>query len=302
MHFERLLLSLALLSCVAVQASGGYSSPSSSSSSSSARLSAAFSPPPPFPYLRHSLTTPLLHRSTSQSAPSTHPSADPDEQSPTPSPALPPPAQQQAAYPVPSSRRSLLSFAPPLLAALTVAAGGAPQPASARASALTRGLVNLVRVREGTDLLLSRLREGKLSGFQTAIKLLLLDTDLRNSARDAAIGLGDLGLVGRVSMAGSIGETVFFRLAQVVEWDGWDKLDRDVGEQFTRMTPEKVAFATRGLTSVKFEVARLLALFPREEVAEAERLYREIFVQGNGVAPTGGGGGEPSEQNGFISF
>jgi hypothetical protein len=40
-------------------------------------------------------------------------------------------------------------------------------------------------------------------------------------------------------------------LSQIVEYDGWDKMNRmDIREKFQQMTPEKIKFAKKGFTEV----------------------------------------------------
>jgi hypothetical protein len=152
-----------------------------------------------------------------------------------------------------SRRRSLLAVA----AACTVLK---PAVASSAVSirAVKKAIVNIVRVRQGALLLEGRLDENLLDGFQDGIKLLAMDTDLRNNVKVACEGLSELGLESRQQDAEYRADRVVQFLSQIVEYDGWDKMNRmDIREKFQQMTPEKIKFAKKGFT----EVIWLLDLF-----------------------------------------
>ena len=138
---------------------------------------------------------------------------------------------------------------------------------------IKRAIVNIVRVRQGALLLESRLDANLLDGFQDGIKLLAMDTDLQSNVKIACEGLTELGLESRQRDAEYRADRVVQFLSQIVEYDGWDKMNRmDIREKFQAMTPEKIKFAKRGFTEVSKEIAALLALFPQDLVAECEEV------------------------------
>lgn len=52
----------------------------------------------------------------------------------------------------------------------------------------------------------------------------------------------------------------------------------DIREKFQQMTPEKVAFAKRGLGLVREEISLFLRFFPEDLVTECEGLYLEMYA------------------------
>ncbi len=146
-----------------------------------------------------------------------------------------------------SRRRSLLAVAAATCTVLK------PDVALSAVSirAVKKAIVNIVRVRQGALLLEGRLDENLLDGFQDGIKLLAMDTDLRNNVKVACEGLSELGLESRQQDAEYRADRVVQFLSQIVEYDGWDKMNRmDIREKFQQMTPEKIKFAKKGFTEV----------------------------------------------------
>jgi hypothetical protein len=156
-----------------------------------------------------------------------------------------------------------------------------PQPVAAMTvRELKRALVNIVRVREGVSLLQGRLEDNMLSGFQDGVKLLVSDTNLRENVKLACAGLAELNLgSSSVKVAEDKADRIVNFISQVVEYDGWDKMNRmDIREKFQEMTPQKIAFAKRGLNEVRKEIANLLSLFPPDLVKECEELYKDMYA------------------------
>lgn len=178
------------------------------------------------------------------------------------------------------SRRHLASPGAVAFAIIVCTALIQPEAASAMTMrTLKRALVNLVRVREGSALLQRRLDENLLSGFQDGVKLLVSDTNLSENVRLALQGLVELDRQSSLKIAEEKGDKIVQFISQVVEYDGWDKMNRmDIREKFQAMTPEKIAFAKRGLTEVRKEIDGLFSLFPPELIVQSEELYQEIYA------------------------
>ena len=86
--------------------------------------------------------------------------------------------------------------------------------------ALKRALVNIIRVRQGTIVLESRLDANLLDSFQDYVKLMVADTDLRNNAKVVCEGMAELGLDSRLRDAEYRAERVVTFISQIVEYDG----------------------------------------------------------------------------------
>jgi hypothetical protein len=63
-----------------------------------------------------------------------------------------------------------------------------PKEAEARVNPRIAALVSVVRLRYGTDFLFERLEQNQTDGFQTGLKLLLRDTNIKARCREAAAG------------------------------------------------------------------------------------------------------------------
>ena len=85
---------------------------------------------------------------------------------------------------------------------------------------LKRALVNMIRVREGSGLLLELLNENLLDGFQDGVKLLVADTELRSNVKVACQGLIELNRESSVRAAEDKGDRIVSFITQVVEYDG----------------------------------------------------------------------------------
>ena len=96
-----------------------------------------------------------------------------------------------------------------------------PEAASAMTiRQLKRALVNMIRVREGSGLLLELLNENLLDGFQDGVKLLVADTELRSNVKVACQGLIELNRESSVRAAEDKGDRIVSFITQVVEYDG----------------------------------------------------------------------------------
>uniref|UniRef100_A0A7S4UB80 Uncharacterized protein n=1 Tax=Guillardia theta TaxID=55529 RepID=A0A7S4UB80_GUITH len=166
---------------------------------------------------------------------------------------------------------------------LSVLLGYSP-PASA-VSYSTKGLVNTIRLKEGVRYLLLYSLTGKeVDSFQQEVKFLFRDTNPSRNLEAACSALIDDSeepprlTPNAVQAQLSAGKIVEF-LSKLVEYDGWDKLDKeDINPKFQRMTEQKIKFATRGLNAIIEEIDHFLALFPADQVREAQEVYNEVFA------------------------
>jgi len=149
---------------------------------------------------------------------------------------------------------------------LSVLLGYSP-PASA-VSYSTKGLVNTIRLKEGVRYLLLYSLTGKeVDSFQQEVKFLFRDTNPSRNLEAACSALIDDSeepprlTPNAVQAQLSAGKIVEF-LSKLVEYDGWDKLDKeDINPKFQRMTEQKIKFATRGLNAIIEEVKFLYSKF-----------------------------------------
>lgn len=73
---------------------------------------------------------------------------------------------------------------------------------------LKRALVNIVRVREGSILLSTRLEDNLLDGFQDSVKLLVADTQLKENVNLACQGLSELQIDTSLRLAEEKGDRI----------------------------------------------------------------------------------------------
>lgn len=152
------------------------------------------------------------------------------------------------------------------------------QPAMATRRSTLRGLVNVIRAKEGIKFLETRLQADLLDGFQEGLKLLFRDTEIDVSMKLAAEGLEELGVGTRLARAQDQTARTVYMMSQVVEYDGWDRINKmEINEKFQEMTPEKVEFAKKGLSQVSRNLAMFLELFPEEAREEAQQVYEGVY-------------------------
>ncbi|CAM9921549.1 unnamed protein product [Ectocarpus fasciculatus] len=108
------------------------------------------------------------------------------------------------------------------------------------------------------------------------VKGVLRGLTLQESIKDAVLYLPR----GKRQAAGDAGQSAVEYLASVVEFDAWDKLDKDWTSNVAlrNMTPENVMFVRMALDASGSALDTFLRQFESADVDSARELYRLYFL------------------------
>ncbi|CAM9875599.1 unnamed protein product [Ectocarpus sp. 4 AP-2014] len=142
---------------------------------------------------------------------------------------------------------------------------------------LSRCLVNAVNAREFCRRLEADLAAGRNEQeCRGMVKGVLRSLSLQESIKDAVLYLPR----GKRQAAGDAGQSAVEYLASVVEFDAWDKLDKDWTSNVAlrNMTPENVLFVRMALDASGSALDTFLRQFDSADVVSARELYRLYFL------------------------
>ncbi|CAM9759871.1 unnamed protein product [Scytosiphon promiscuus] len=142
---------------------------------------------------------------------------------------------------------------------------------------LSRCLVNAINAREFCKRLEADLAAGRNEQeCRGMVKGVLRGLTLQESVKDAVLYLPG----GKRQAAGDAGQSAVEYLASVVEFDAWDKLDKDWTSNVAlrNMTPENVMFVRMALEASGSALDTFLKQFDRADVDSARELYRTYFL------------------------
>ncbi|CAN0152105.1 unnamed protein product [Ectocarpus fasciculatus] len=142
---------------------------------------------------------------------------------------------------------------------------------------LSRCLVNAVNAREFCRRLEADLAAGRNEQeCRGMVKGVLRGLTLQESIKDAVLYLPR----GKRQAAGDAGQSAVEYLASVVEFDAWDKLDKDWTSNVAlrNMTPENVMFVRMALDASGSALDTFLRQFESADVDSARELYRLYFL------------------------
>ncbi|CAM9455768.1 unnamed protein product [Ectocarpus sp. 12 AP-2014] len=152
---------------------------------------------------------------------------------------------------------------------------------------LSRCLVNAVNAREFCRRLEADLATGRNEQeCRGMVKGVLRGLSLQESIKDAVLYLPR----GKRQAAGDAGQSAVEYLASVVEFDAWDKLDKDWTSNVAlrNMTPENVLFVRMALDASGSAMDTFLRQFDSADVDSARELYRLYFLPAEEIEqPTG---------------
>ncbi|CAM9844540.1 unnamed protein product, partial [Choristocarpus tenellus] len=139
---------------------------------------------------------------------------------------------------------------------------------------LNRCLVNVVNARETSRMLEIDLGRGdRIQECRGLVKAVLRGLELKECVKDASLYLPE----GRKRQAAlDAGRDGIEYLASAVEFDAWDKLDKEFTSNVAlrNMTPDNVQFVRMALDAAGTCLDSFLGVFPPVAVEDAGEVYR----------------------------
>ncbi|CAM9584230.1 unnamed protein product [Discosporangium mesarthrocarpum] len=159
-------------------------------------------------------------------------------------------------------------------------AGGVPgaEALGGPSRPLNRCLTNVVNAKESARQLEADLAKGNLTQECRGMVKGILRGELRECVKDAPRYLPEGG--GKRQVALESGRDAVEYMATVVEFDAWDKLDKEFTSNVAlrNMTPENVFFVRQALTAAVSSMDKFLSAFPPPAVEEATDLYQRYYL------------------------